>query len=79
METFSFEEVKNVSVGSGELKFCSVRDADCSNVVGIVIVQDEYVSVPARRWNEERAGLICGNVTGRCKAGSIDMVGLGWI
>ena len=61
------------------MEFCSGRDAYCSNVVGVVIIQNEDITIAARRWNEERAGLICGNVTGRCKAGSIDMVGLGWI
>ena len=68
-----------MSVGSDELEFCSGWDADCSNVVGVVIIQNEDVTIAARRWNEERTGLICGNVTGSYKAGSINMVGLGWI
>ena len=47
MKAFALEEVKNVSVGSDELEFCSGRDADCCNVVGVVIIQNEDVTIAA--------------------------------
>ena len=73
------EQVKNVSVGSDELKFCTGRDANCSNVVGVIIVQDEYVSIAAGGWNEERASLIGGNVTSGLKTRRVDMVSFCWM
>ena len=74
MKSFTLEQVKNVSVGPDELKFCTGRDANCSNVVGVIIVQDEYVSIAAGGWNEERASLVGGYVTSGLKTRCVDVV-----
>ena len=79
MKAFAFEDVENVLVGTDELEFCTTWNADCSNVVGVVVVQDEDVTIATRGRNKERAGLVGGDVTGCREASSKDMMSFGWV
>ena len=79
MESFAFEEMKDVAVGAYKLKFCSSWDADCSDIVGVVIVENEDISITAGGRNKKGACLVGGDAAGRLKTKSVDMVGLGWI
>lgn len=63
MKTFLFEEVKDLAVGANKLEFGATWDAKCSNVVGIVIVQNKYISVATGGWDQEWACLIGGDTS----------------
>ena len=79
MKAFTFEDVEDVLVGTDELEFCSTWNANCSNVVGVIVVQYEDVTVATRGRNKERAGLVSGDVTGCREASSKDMMSFGWV
>ena len=67
-EAFSLEELKDVAVCSYELEFCPTRDADCSDVVGIVVIKDENVTIAAGGRDKEGAGLVRCYMASGCKA-----------
>ena len=79
MESFAFEEMKDVAVGAYKLKFCSSWDADCSDIVGVVIVENEDISITAGGRNKKGACLVGGDAAGRFNTGGIDMMSLVWI
>ena len=79
MESFAFEEMKDVAVGVYKLKFRSSWDANCSDVVGVVIVEDEDITITAGGRNKEGACLVGGDATSCFKTGGIDMMSLVWI
>ena len=79
MQTAAFELVQELTVCSKYLKLGSAGDGLDCNVIGIVIVKDEHVSIATRRGYKKGTSLIGCNFACCFETGSIDLISLSGI